>query len=68
MSLPHWLTPDGAVRRGMSISERIKLAVELEEQALACLSSRPAEAAGFLAEAHRQIGQARLALGKIGHR
>ena len=43
----------------MGPEQRIKLAIELAEQAMACMKERPAEAAGMLKEAQRQLGQAR---------
>ena len=50
------------VPAGMDPEQRMKLAIELTEQAMACMADQPAEAAGMLKEAQRQLGQARGAL------
>ena len=47
------------VPAGMDPEQRMKLAIELTAQAMACTNDQPAEAAGMLKGAQRQLGQAR---------
>ncbi len=51
-----------SIPAGMDPEQRMKLAIELTELAMACMNDQPAEAAGMLKEAQRQLGQARGAL------